>query len=213
MSYNWENIVWQNKDGKWGIGFYERIKTGDYFDPDYDSEWRDEFDPTKFSYASTGHTTEQQAKDSWRGVNPGSHTIVDYTADNAEEIAEYEEMARACNDPAYAKEREERRARERRTARRKVLRDRLRQDPPKANLIHIVSVEISEGLTSSHEGILKKEGDWLTLAFPKRLKSGRAGKPTLVKVWNTKTKNPGPSIANVTMGYSSLGYGFGIPRR
>lgn len=91
MSFNHENMVWQNEDRTWSIGFYKRISM--FHEGDYDSEWDDEFDYTRFEFTSQGHLTEQSAINSWKGPNPGSHEMLHYSESNKDEIAQLNMLA------------------------------------------------------------------------------------------------------------------------
>lgn len=76
MSFNRENVVWQSADGTWGRGFYESYSVGSYDDDDYDPEWDVDYDYDTFAWVSVGHATEEAARASWDGANPGtSHTV------------------------------------------------------------------------------------------------------------------------------------------
>lgn len=207
MSFNHENVVWQNKDGLWGIGFYERISTGqstwddDYDEHGYDPEWDDDYNYDTFMFASTGHRTQQQAINSWRGANPGSHTVYSHNRANAKEIAEFEDMAKASNNPAYAKLRADRIAKKEVLALRKRVREAIRKAPPVAYSRYSVSISKNQtfsatGWTETHTATLHPVGDWLVLKSEKVLKSGKRT-PVDVKVWNTKTKTPGPMVLSI----------------
>lgn len=89
MSCNRENIVWQNKDGKWSIGFYDFITTG----PDY--EWDVEYDFDTFNWGSSGHSTAEAAMNAWDGSNPGCYDLLEYSEASADRIARYNEMLKA----------------------------------------------------------------------------------------------------------------------
>lgn len=203
MSRHWEHIIWQNKDGQWGVGFYERISTGNHADEDYDSEWDDEFDRAQFCFASTGHASEEQAMDSWPGANPGYRDICPYSRDAAKEIAEWEDMAKAYASPEYAEERRKRQERALKTAQRKRVRESVRKDPPREGNRCVVRIG-RENAYTSYTVTLTASGDWLGFLRPKMLKSGKPGKPTFVKVWNTATQNPGPDVASLKIHPSSF---------
>jgi hypothetical protein len=91
MSYNHANIVWQNEDGTWSIGFYTRVPGAAR--ADYDSEWDDDYDYDSFQFVSQGHRTETSAKNSWTGSNPGSHDVMDYSEASKEDIAYFNKLA------------------------------------------------------------------------------------------------------------------------
>lgn len=194
MSFNWENIVWQSKDGKFGIGFFDRISRGSWGDDDYDSEWDDEFDYSVFSFASTGHLTANSAHSSWNGANPGSSTEIPYSRANAKEIAEYEEMAKAYKDPVYAQKRLEAKAKAEINKLRAVLLKRMRADLPQARSKFQVQFANSNVNVRTHiTATLYEEGDWLGFNDTKKLKSGKTV-PNFVRVWNTKTQSLAPKV-------------------
>lgn len=95
MSFNRDNVTWQSPDGTWNLGFYtvhEGMVYGD--DEDYDPEWDVDYDYESFEWVTTGHATENAARAAWKGANPGCTTIVTYSAESAERVAELDEMAR-----------------------------------------------------------------------------------------------------------------------
>lgn len=212
MSYNWENVVWQTKDGRWGIGFFDRISYTDSWDnEDYDSEWDDEFDHSVFVHASTGHPTQESAYATWRGANPGHHTVYEYSRGTAKEIAEFEDMARACNDSKYAKERKERLAKEAYKNRRKQVIAHLRSkdNEPRPGMYYLNIAKGSklnpyDGVQEILTARLEQDGDWLVCQRPVRLKSGKTVYKAY-KAWNTKTRLPAPDLASAerqTYGYT-----------
>lgn len=75
MSCNRENVTWKGRDGKWNVGFFEFYETGDPSDEDWDYEWDVEYDFTQFNWASTGHPTQEAARNAWDGSNPGMWAI------------------------------------------------------------------------------------------------------------------------------------------
>jgi hypothetical protein len=210
MSFYHENIVWQREDGRWGIGFYKRVSNNSGWNSDYDAEWDDDFDHSQFSFARTGLLTEQQAMNAWHGANPGQYEVIEYKKKNAKEIAEYEDMAKACNNPAYAKERELRKAKEESKALIKRVRERLRQEPPVANRRYYVRFSMSElpsatGMMQDKEFNLTQQGDWLGFETTKTLKSGKT-KPDFLKVWNTKTNSQAPNVISIQKAVRSVYY-------
>lgn len=201
MSYNWANVTWQTKDGRWGVGFYDRISyTDSWEDEDYDSEWDDEFDYDVFIHASTGHTSLDSAMKTWNGANPGHTNTYRYNRANAKTIAEFEDMAKACNSPAYAKERADRIAKAEYTKRRKEVIAKMREKEPRAGR-NTVTIGLSGGLNpyAGAYGILDttlvKDGDWLVGSREHTLKSGKKTVKKF-KVWNTKTRLPAKDILN-----------------
>jgi len=96
MSYHWENVIWQSKDGSWNRGFYHRISMGgspnSWNDGDYDSEWDDEFDESYFDYARTGFRSENDALLWEPSGNPGGASILPYRG-NSKECKELDQLA------------------------------------------------------------------------------------------------------------------------
>lgn len=201
MSFNHENVVWQNKEGRWSIGLFKRVPTGEYtWEGDYDQEWDDDYDHTVFCYVGTGYATEEQAMNSYR-PNPGSHTVIPYKRGNTKEIAIYEDMAKAFKNPAYAKEREERLLKEESRALVKRVREHLRKEAPVLNGRYRVRFSKSKlpsatGMMEDREFILTQEGDWLGFQMETVLKSGKR-KPVFRKVWNTKTNSQEPHVISI----------------
>lgn len=105
MSYHWENVIWQSKDGSWNRGYFHRISNADspssWNDEDYgyDSEWDDEFDFSSFDYLSTGMRSEETAWNFTPHGNPGTYTLLPY-AGNSKECKHYDLMAHWHRNPA-----------------------------------------------------------------------------------------------------------------
>lgn len=99
MSVNRENVVWQSEDGTWSRGFYDYYDTKSHDDEDYDFEWDVDYHYDSFRWVSAGHSTEEQARRSWDGANPGGSETVEYGGTNpsGELLApQFDEMAVAC---------------------------------------------------------------------------------------------------------------------
>jgi len=83
-----ENVIWKDRDGYWSRGFfaYPEAKNDD-------DECNLEYDTTKFSWVSTGHASETNARASWQGVDPsGTHTF--HVA--CRETDQFDQMAKEC---------------------------------------------------------------------------------------------------------------------
>jgi len=96
MSYHWENVIWQSKDGSWNRGYYKRISmasTGGYYDEEYDSEWDDDFDFTGFDYLQTGFRSENDADRYQPHGNPGGATEVYPYKGNSKECKRLDQLA------------------------------------------------------------------------------------------------------------------------
>lgn len=100
MSCNRENVTWQSADGTWSVGFYEFYSV-DTHKEDWDYEWDVEYG-SDFHWVSTGHRTEDQARDSWSGANPGGTMIYEHTPANAADCARFDQMACDCRERARA---------------------------------------------------------------------------------------------------------------
>lgn len=94
MSFNRDNVEWQSADGTWNLGFFEVVWEGDEADGE-DPEWDVEYDMTAFEWVTTGHRSQQAARNAWRGANPGGSIEVPHSADTATETATYDRMASA----------------------------------------------------------------------------------------------------------------------
>lgn len=92
MSFHRENIIWQSADGTWSRGFYETYDTGGYGDDDYDPEWDVDYDFGALQWVSTGYATEQVARESWDGANPGGHSVLEWR-DGQDENEKLDDMA------------------------------------------------------------------------------------------------------------------------
>lgn len=104
MSYHWENVIWQSKDGSWNRGFYERISMGSsrWDDENYDSEWDDDFNFESFDYLKTGFRSEEDAAN-WKPTgNPGSFSLMAY-AGNSKECKALDQLAYWVKHPEEKK--------------------------------------------------------------------------------------------------------------
>lgn len=108
MSVNRENTTWQSANGFWNIGFYEFVETGSGEDEDFDFEWDVEYSYDAFWFASTGHRTPGEAYEAYRRehANPGTTTILEYTASNRDEIDRLEAMAKTLSQKRAALQKE-----------------------------------------------------------------------------------------------------------
>lgn len=199
MSRHHENILWQNESGRWSIGLFKRISGPGSFDPDYDSEWEDDFDATEFCFASSGHATQQKANESWTGPNPGGNDAVYFwNEENAAQILEFQDMAKACNNPAYAAERKMKIENAKAQKFQTELRDRLREKTIGTGQ-HRIKISLNTGRVVDAYGfsttittLLYQEGDWLLAKY-----TNHKNKTVEVKVWNTKTRTQGPKILDI----------------
>lgn len=82
MSFSRENVVWQQVDGRWAIGFFTAIPVGDTMSEDYDPEWGVEYDYSEFSWARGGFFSEEAAIRSWTGSNPAGHIVYEEQGDH-----------------------------------------------------------------------------------------------------------------------------------
>jgi len=105
MSFHRENILWQSADGTWSRGFYEchedfsRGGRDDDDDPDsFDPEWDVEYDYGALEQVSCGHPSEDAARQSRTGANPGWSTVLPYDSDSAAEVAQLDDLAAEPED-------------------------------------------------------------------------------------------------------------------
>jgi hypothetical protein len=210
MSYNWENIIWQNADKTWGIGFYERIRhNNDYDNDSYDSEWDDDYDYEKFAHAANGFPSPDSAQRWWTGANPGSFQI-DSKRLTVKETKELADMVRAANDPAFAKELDAKREQAASLAFVKNVREKLRANEPVANKEYSIRISMNAvpsatGMMHDHHVRLVANGDWLGFEESTRLKNGKVRK-SFIKVWNAKTRTQSKNIVWVEEVKSHYGY-------
>lgn len=197
MSRYHENVIWQNEAGRWSIGFYKRVSGSNAFSPDYDSEWDDEYDMGEFSFASSGHPSQQSAMNSWHGPNPGTGEVYHWTKENEAEILEFQDMAKACNNPAYAAERKMKIENAKAKKFQTELRDRLREKTITAGEYRVqisanARVVDAYGMSTTVTGNLYAEGDWLLIKY-----TNHKNKEVVVQVWNTKTRMQGQKILGI----------------
>lgn len=209
MSYHWENVIWQSKDGSWNRGYFHRISmgSGNWDDDGYDSEWDDEFDHSNFDYLATGIRSEDAAWDFKPHGNPGSATILPY-AGNSKECKHYDLMAHWHRNPAekVKAERKEhlRKVREHFKALEEEWASEAMEKLPATYASYFVTLKSDERVYeqwgASQEVIapLRREGDWLTVE----------GK----RVYNLKTSKFEKSVRKFERYVSRGGYGYGFNR-
>jgi hypothetical protein len=109
MSLQRANVVFQSKNGLWSRAFFtvtDDTSDAEYQpdDEDFDPLWDVGYDYTSFGWVSTGHATEEDAVQAWFGANPGANDLALFSEGTADQIDEYEEMAReytaSGGDPA-----------------------------------------------------------------------------------------------------------------
>lgn len=185
MSYHWENVIWQSKDGSWNRGFYKRISMapmGGHYDEEYDSEWDDDFDFGTFDYAKTGFPSETAAANWQPGANPGGFEVVPYRG-NSKECKALDQLAFFHKFPAEkAKFERKELLRKNREHFKKLAEE---WDPERiggaSRSMRTVRVTLKSderaydhfGAQTILEGSFKKNGDWLEV-------EGR-------RIYNTKT--------------------------
>ena len=65
-----ENVIWKSRDDRWSRGFFAyKEGQGD----DYENDL--EYDAHRFSWVSTGHASETNARASWKGIDPKKTNI------------------------------------------------------------------------------------------------------------------------------------------
>lgn len=212
MSFYADHVIWKSIDGTWAYGRYERIsnegRPNAWRDGEYDSEWDDEFDQTTFSIAGGGFMNLDSADFQMRRrmANPGSRNAA--TTATVAERKGWDEMLKAANDPAYAKELEKKRKRAATAAFRKQVRKSLQDLNLRLGKSYTVTFSADGpatshlGIFSSASGFLTREGDWLCIEAKETLKTGQR-KRVLLKVWNEKTKTQAPKVSRVTENYQS----------
>lgn len=212
MSRHWENLIWQNADNTWGIGFYVRISRNTFGEnEDYDSEWDDDYDYEHFAHAANGFSSADAAIRWWHGANPGSFDIADKKL-TVKETKEFADMVRAANNPAFSKELDAQKEKAASLAFIKSVREKLRANEPVAYKPYRIRISLNTlpaatGLMEDHSVTLSKEGDWLGFENSTRLKNGTVRK-SFVKVWNTKTRTQSKNIVWVEEAKSRFGYRF-----
>ena len=193
MSYYWENVIWQSKDGSWNRGYFHRISMASspsaWNDDEYgyDSEWDDEFDFSYFDYLSTGMSSKDAAWDFEPQGNPGSANVIPY-AGNSKHCKHYDLMAHWHRNPA------EKAKAQRKDHLRKVREHFKTLDAewpseamekiPASYASYFVVIKGDERVYEqwgvSHEFIapLRRDGDWLTVEGKRvyNLKTGRFDK-------------------------------------
>jgi hypothetical protein len=212
MSRYAENLIWQNADKTWGIGFYKRISrnvSGE--NESYDSEWDDDYDYEHFAHAANGFPSADAAQRWWTGANPGSFQIAAKKL-TVKETKEFADMVRAANNPAFSKELDAQRAKTASLTFIKNVRDKLRANEPVAYKTYRIRFSLSTlpaatGMVEDHSVILTPEGDWLGFEKSTRLKNGSIRK-SFVKVWNTKTRTQTKNIIWLEEVKKNYGYRF-----
>ena len=90
MSFNRENVTWQNSNGDWFIGFYTVAWEGSEADGE-DPEWDVEYDYRTFETVVGPARSADAVRAMWRGANPGGSTVYSDPADPA--VEQFERMA------------------------------------------------------------------------------------------------------------------------
>lgn len=70
VSFNRENVIFQQPDGRWARAFYAATIVGD------DPEWDVDYDGERFDWLRTGLPSEAAAIAAWDGANPGGCTTL-----------------------------------------------------------------------------------------------------------------------------------------
>lgn len=185
MSYYWENTIWQSKDGSWNHGYYKRISSENspalWEDPEagYDPEWDDTFDDSEFAAVATGFRTFEAADDFQPYGNPGTYVELPYKG-NSRACKELDLMAQLHKDPE-AKAKHDRKVHNRK--RREHFAELEKKWESEDFTKCAVSVTIGgddrvydyTGLNTTVTGLMKTEGDWLTVDGKKvrNLKTGK----------------------------------------
>ena len=186
MSYHWENVIWQSKDGSWNRGYFKRISSADHpsmwCDPDYgyDSEWDDDFDPDEFDYLATDLRSLEAAHDFTPAGNPGSSVEIPYKG-NSKGCKALDKLAFFHRNPE-AKAKNDRLVHNRR---RREHFAKLAEEWPADKLLPYTRVRVDlkgddavyerTGMHSDLEGPLMEKGDWLTVEG-KRVFNRKTGK-------------------------------------
>lgn len=197
MSKNHENVSWQSKDKTWSIGFYNQTRHGNESDG-FDPEWDVDYDFESFEFVSTGHATNEAARNSWHGPNPGTGETVPYTGKDAKEIANYERMALWFKNPELRIEAEKKEAAKQKREHVKKLKAAFDENNDFKGRRVNLTIKMDDqpwtrmGMTQTHTGNLSLEGDWLML-----------GK---MKVKNMKTGRLNGKIHEIEFDRSSGGY-------
>lgn len=201
MSHNWENVIWESKDGSWNRAYYKRISCENSYDDrdgePYDSEWDDEFDYEEFAAVDTGFRSQSDAQ-KWEPFgNPGSADTLAYRGNSAD--------CKTLDLRAFHERNPEAKAKHERAVHNRKRRERARALEEKWTELGGIAAKKIRVLISSddrtysgsgriYSGIARQTGDWLTL-------DGQ-------KIFNTKTNKFHGRIASVDKvefqrGYSS----------
>lgn len=186
MSYNWDNVTWQSRDGSWNRGYFKRISMADspdsWREPElgYDSEWDDEFDGSQFESVGTGFSTLEAARDFHSpSGNPGSSSEVPYRG-NARACKALDLMAFHHTHPE-AKAKHDRKIHNRKRREhfakleKKWAEEKLGGKRLRVELKEDEEVYSRYGCTQVLEGLTTQDGDWLMLEG-KRVRNLKTGK-------------------------------------
>lgn len=182
MSYHWENVTWESKDGSWNRGYYKRISS-DTFSSDYDSEWDDDFDFSDFDYVKVGLSSENEALDYQPYGNPGGNHIIPYRGNSKEckeldQLAFFslhpEEKAKFLRKEMLRKNREHFKALEAEWTAEDFEEAKRNRSSLTVQIKKDEAVHQIYGMTQSFSGCLIQDGDWLKVEG--------------AQVYNTKTR-------------------------
>lgn len=169
MSWYHPNVVWQTADGTWSIGFH--TATGFYTEPDdgeFDPEWDAEYDFDSFEWASTGHSTKEDAIRAWHGANPGTTDICPWSKGKAnEDSKKYDLMVDYYFHPEKRRLAEEKEAKALRRKKRAEALAYLKSSNYALSRVNVVySKKVGQSRTTFHsaQGMMRYEGEWLTMS-------------------------------------------------
>lgn len=181
MSYHWENVTWQSKDGSWNRGYFGRLAPV-LIGEDYDSEWDDEFDQSYFDYVLTGFKTELAALEWTPRGNPGYTETIPYKG-NSKLCKHYDELAYFYKHPEARAKKERNELLRKNRAHFKQLEATWKSELQAARPLGYFTVGFKSdeavystyGGHTSYSGKFELEGDWLLIAG-KRVFNRKTGK-------------------------------------
>lgn len=182
MSYHWENVVWQSRDGLWNRGYFKRISMADspnaWNDEDYDSEWDDEFNGNEFEAVCT-NVTYEKAVDYTPFSNPGHFSEVPYKG-NSKECKALDLMAYHYHNPEEKRKHERKIHNKKRRAHfaeleRQWKDERLDGSSLRVNIKHDDTVYDRFGAWTTVQGRPMTVGDWLVIDG-RKIRNHKTGK-------------------------------------
>jgi len=207
MSYSWENVIWQSRDGSWNRGYFKRELPGSFdYNPDRD-EYADDYDMDQFMSVITKVSYDEAGRFTGPFGNAGGAWEIEYKG-NSSECKNYDRMAEEFKDPS----KREKRLKSERLRRNREHFKKLAEEFPEEKLDEVLrtgahlTIEVKSGhdaeanigeysgLFTTLSGQLKEDGDWILLGAQ--------------RLYNRKTGKFAKNLYSIAAVKPRIGYGY-----